>query len=502
MVFVPTLELSIFAQRTSHIATPTLPALLFNSLEFAVFLIIVWVLYWKVFQRKLVQQNAFLVVVSYLFYGWWDYRFLGLIFLSSLVDYFVSQRIYGTDNKTHKKRWLWVSISINLGILIFFKYFNFFADSFESLLGYFGLHADPFTLTILLPVGISFYTFQTLSYTVDVYRGQLEPETSPVNFFAFVSFFPQLVAGPIERASRLLPQFRKSRTFDYQTSVDGLRQMLWGFVKKVVIADSFAPSVEYIFDHHGELGGAALFLGGMFFLIQVYGDFSGYSDIALGTAKLFGFRLMVNFDKPFFSQNFTEVWRRWHISLGSWFRDYVYIPLGGNRHGRFRKTLYLSLTLILMAFWHGASWNMILWGVILCIYQLPNFYFTRIRARYQIQNLYLLRAVQGVRIVLTFLLFGYSLIIFRATSFWGGIHHYVRIFQSADWWVIPEELQGNYHGWFFLGLIVFEALTFKQEHPLVLTRVPRPLRWLLYIGLSWLVVSYFDHQASFIYFQF
>lgn len=303
--------------------------MLFNSLEFALFLPIVFALYWFLPFKRLRGQNALVVVASYVFYGWWDWRFLGLILLSTLTDYAMGLWMGATAEQHKRKRLLWVSLGLNLGLLGFFKYFNFFVDSFTTAFTFFGVAIQSNTLNIILPVGISFYTFQTLSYTIDVYKRSIEPTKDLVAFAAFVSFFPQLVAGPIERASNLLPQFTQRRFFDREMAVDGLRQILWGLFKKVVIADSCAKYANFIFDSSATLSGSTLVLGALFFTFQIYGDFSGYSDIAIGTSRLFGFSLKRNFAFPYFSRDIAEFWRRWHISLTSWFRDYLYIPLGG-----------------------------------------------------------------------------------------------------------------------------------------------------------------------------
>ncbi len=307
--------------------------MLFNSIDFAIFLPIVFFLYWFVTGKNLRLQNILLVVASYVFYGWWDWRFLILIFFTSTMDFTISRQLANTDSLRARKLLLAGSIIIDLGILGFFKYFNFFADNFITAFRFFGHEIQAHSLKIILPVGISFYTFQSLSYTIDVYRRKLEPTSNLIDFLAFVSFFPQLVAGPIERATNLLPQFYRRREFDYAKAVDGMRQMLWGLFKKIVIADNCARFANQIFSNSSSLSGSTLVLGVLFFTFQIYGDFSGYSDIAVGTARLFGFSLMRNFAYPYFSRDIAEFWRRWHISLSTWFRDYLYIPLGGSRGG-------------------------------------------------------------------------------------------------------------------------------------------------------------------------
>ena len=312
--------------------------MLFNSFEFLLFLPIVFCLYWFVFNKNLQWQNALVLVASYFFYGWWDWRFLGLIFLSTMVDYFVGLAIDQQEEDNTRKRLLYVSVFFNLGVLGFFKYFNFFIESWQDLLTSIGYESgNTWTLKIILPVGISFYTFQTMSYTIDIYRRNLKPTRDFISFAAFVSFFPQLVAGPIERATNLLLQIEGKRIFKYEQGVDGLRLILWGMFKKVVIADSLAPYVNDIFANYHMYDGGTLWLGAIYFAFQIYCDFSGYSDIAIGTAKLFGFELMTNFKFPYFSRNIGEFWRRWHISLSTWFRDYLYIPLGGSRAGKWKS---------------------------------------------------------------------------------------------------------------------------------------------------------------------
>ena len=312
--------------------------MLFNSIDFAIFLPIVFILYWFVTNKNLKLQNLLIVAASYLFYGWWDWRFLLLILFSTLVDYTIGRKLRIEDNQTKRKLLLWTSILVNLGFLGFFKYYNFFLDNFVTAFSFIGHPINPQGLNIILPVGISFYTFQTLSYTIDVYKRKLEPTEDFIAFSAFVSFFPQLVAGPIERATNLLPQFYKKRTFEYSKAVDGMRQILWGLFKKIVIADNCASYVNDIFSNYQDYSGNTLIIGAILFAFQIYGDFSGYSDIAIGTSRLFGFNLKQNFAFPYFSRDIAEFWRRWHISLSTWFRNYLYIPLGGSRGGNWNKT--------------------------------------------------------------------------------------------------------------------------------------------------------------------
>ena len=345
--------------------------MLFNSIDFAIFLPVVFLLYWFVTNKNLKFQNLLIVAASYLFYGWWDWRFLSLILFSTIVDYSVGRGLLKHENLSKRKLLLWTSILVNLGFLGFFKYYNFFIDNFTAAFSFLGTEISANSLNIILPVGISFYTFQTLSYTVDVYKRKLEPTKDFIAFTAFVSFFPQLVAGPIERATHLLPQFYKQRTFDYAKAVDGMRQILWGLFKKIVIADNCAQFANEIFNNSADMSGSSLVLGALFFTFQIYGDFSGYSDIAIGTSRLFGFDLMQNFNFPYFSRDIAEFWRRWHISLSTWFRDYLYISLGGSRGGTWKKIRNTFIIFIVSGFWHGANWTFIAWGALNAIYFLP-----------------------------------------------------------------------------------------------------------------------------------
>src|SRR6056300_856527 len=354
--------------------------MLFNSLDFAVFLPIVFALYWFVTNQNLKLQNALIVAASYVFYGWWDWRFLSLIIFSTLVDYSIGRRLKNEEKQSTRKILLWTSIIVNLGFLGFFKYYNFFLDNFVAAFSFFGQEIQPNSLNIILPVGISFYTFQTLSYTIDVYKKKLEPTKDFIAFSAFVCFFPQLVAGPIERATNLLPQFYKKRTFEYDKAVDGMRQILWGLFKKIVIADNCAEYANLIFNNSADMNGSTLVLGAIFFTFQIYGDFSGYSDIAIGTSRLFGFDLMQNFNFPYFSRDIAEFWRRWHISLSTWFRDYLYIPLGGSRGGTWMKVRNTFIIFLISGFWHGSNWTFVVWGGLNALYFLPLMLLKRNRA--------------------------------------------------------------------------------------------------------------------------
>jgi len=345
--------------------------MLFNSASFAIFLPIVFAVYWLLAQKNLLYQNVFLLACSYYFYACWDWRFLFLLMFSTALDYVSGIKMEEAKNENHRKLWFYASILINVGFLGFFKYFNFFADSFQSVLRGFGIESDMWVLQIILPVGISFYTFHGLSYVIDIYKRKIVAERNIVSYSLFVSYFPLLVAGPIERATHLLPQIKRKRHFNYNQAIDGLYQILWGLFKKVVIADSCALYANEIFDSYPTMNSFSLLLGAVYFAFQIYGDFSGYSDIALGVSKLFGIDLLRNFNYPYFSRDIAEFWRRWHISLSSWFKDYLYIPLGGSRGSLYKKIRNTFIIFLVSGFWHGANWTFVIWGAINALYFLP-----------------------------------------------------------------------------------------------------------------------------------
>lgn len=338
--------------------------MLFNSLDFAIFLPVVFAVYWFALKGKRRAQNGWLLIASYFFYGWWDPRFLILIALSSALDFWAGQKIHQADDESVRKRYLWLSLLTNIGILGLFKYYNFFVDNIKTA---FSLMGDPvgdsWSLNLILPIGISFYTLQSLSYTIDIYRRKLKPESDPLSFFTFVAFFPQLIMGPIERATNMLPQFNRDREFDGDQAILGMRQFIWGLFKKVVIADGCAQYVNSIFADPSSASGLTLLIGGIYFTFQIYADFSGYSDMAIGIGRLFGFKLMDNFRYPFFSRSIGAFWRHWHISLMQWFRDYLYIPLGGNRGSKSRTLVHIVLVFTLSGLWHGAAWTFVLFGL-------------------------------------------------------------------------------------------------------------------------------------------
>jgi D-alanyl-lipoteichoic acid acyltransferase DltB (MBOAT superfamily) len=353
--------------------------MLFNSIDFAIFLPIVFILYWFVTYKNLKLQNLLIVISSYIFYGWWDWRFLSLILFSTILDYSIGISLSKQVNQNKRKMLLWISILMNLGFLGFFKYYNFFLANFMTAFSFFGTEINANSLNIILPVGISFYTFQTLSYTIDVYKRQLETTKDFIAFSAFVSFFPQLVAGPIERATNLLPQFYKKRIFDNCKSVDGSYLIIWGLFKKIVIADSCAIYSNEIFSKYESMNSFSLLVGAIYFSFQIYGDFSGYSDIAIGTSKIFGIDLKRNFAFPYFSRDIAEFWRRWHISLSTWFRDYIYIPLGGSKVSKLQSFRNIFIIFLVSGFWHGANWTFIIWGLLNALYFIPLFLTNRNR---------------------------------------------------------------------------------------------------------------------------
>ena len=471
----------------------------FNSIEFFIFLPLVFLLYWSLY-KSMKLQNALIVAVSYVFYGWWNVRLLFLIALTSFLSYLSGVLIerMNTKGRTNHlftpKNVMLLNVIVNLGILGVFKYYNFFIDNLIDLFSIFGIHLQLTTLQLILPVGISFYTFQALSYTIDVYHHRIRPTNDVLAFFAYVSFFPQLVAGPIERATNLLPQFLAERKFDYDKAVDGMRQILWGFFMKVVIADNCAGIVNIVFNRYEEASWPMLALGALMFTFQIYGDFAGYSNIAIGSARLFGFNLMENFRNPYFSANIPEFWRRWHVSLNTWFRDYVYIPLGGNKHGKMKQIRNIMVVFGLSGLWHGANWTYVVWG----IYHGVFVAFFRKDGWFSRRNFF--------TIATTFVVVVFGWIIFRADS----------ISQAADY--IPGLLtlqQGEGRiglalsdikvfstSAFIVVLMLLEYLTKDRPHPLVDMPSNRLLRWGTYLFLIFLMLVFIGKSETFIYFQF
>ena len=477
--------------------------MLFNSIEFLLFLPVVFVLYWFVFNKKLKYQNLLILVSSYVFYGWWDYRFLSLILLSTIVDYFIGLGISNQASLKNKRILLWCSVLFNLGILGFFKYYNFFVDSWIDLFSSVGYDIKSvWTLNIILPVGISFYTFQTMSYTIDIYKGKLKPTNDFISFASFVSFFPQLVAGPIERASNLLPQILKKRVFKYEQGVQGLRLILWGMFKKVVIADSLAPVVNDIFGNYQELGGGTLWLGAIYFAFQIYCDFSGYSDIAIGTSKLFGFELMSNFKFPYFSRNIGEFWRRWHISLSTWFRDYIYIPLGGSQKGKWKSIRNVFIIFVVSGFWHGANWTFIFWGLFHAMLFLPSFIFNTNR-KYTTsiiaENTLFPSPKELIKVLTTFLLVTIGWVFFRSETIGDSFNYINQMIFEIDMPITNRSLMIFY----VLPFVLIEYLI--KSYPRLNYKTPLNLFFeILHMSiLLILIIIYFGRgEVNFIYFQF
>ncbi|MCA6066835.1 MBOAT family protein [Chryseobacterium sp. RG1] len=476
--------------------------MLFNSFSFLIFLPIVFILYWFVFHKKFQYQNMLLLFASFYFYACWDWRFMFLLLFSILLDYVSGIKIENSSGKHEAKIWLTISIAINLGFLGFFKYYNFFIESFADLLNGFGMKTNIWLLNIVLPVGISFYTFHGLSYVIDVYKKRISSEKNFVDYAVFVSYFPLLVAGPIERATHLLPQIQRKRTFNYEQATDGLRQILWGFFKKMVIADNCAPLVNEIFNNYHSESSVTLVLGVILFAFQIYGDFSGYSDIALGVSRLFGIELLKNFAFPYFSRDIAEFWRRWHISLSSWFRDYLYIPLGGSKGGLWMKIRNTFAIFLVSGFWHGANWTFIVWGGLNAIYFLPL-----LLAKTNRQNLEVIakgRLLPSLKeffqVIITFAITCFAWIFFRADSVSDALMY------------IKNMCTGKLHlsnpfptkVFALIGImLLIEWINRSQFHGLEIKRFNPWLRRALYVCFIYIIIRYANFgNNEFIYFQF
>lgn len=482
--------------------------MLFNSIDFAVFLPIVFFIYWFLVEKNLRLQNLLIVLSSYFFYGLWDWRFLTLILFSTLVDYSVGLKLGSEANTTKRKLLLWISIIVNLGFLGVFKYYNFFLENFVSAFSFFGSKLNVSSLNVILPVGISFYTFQTLSYSIDVYKKRLEPTKDFFAFSAFVCFFPQLVAGPIERATHLLPQFYKKRVFIYSKAIDGMKQILWGLFKKVVIADNCAEYANLIFNNSEDYSGSTLVIGAVFFTFQIYGDFSGYSDIAIGTSRLFGFDLMRNFNFPYFSRDISEFWRRWHISLSTWFRDYLYFPLGGSRGGTWMKIRNTFIIFIVSGFWHGANWTYIIWGGVNAIYFLPLLLTNRNRKN--LDNISNDTFFPNIReffsIIGTFLLTVFAWIFFRAKNLEHAFSYISEIF-SLSLFKMPSfrgMTDALITGTLVLVFLIIEWLGKNGQYAIdeFGSTWNKPMRYLFYYLIILAIISFGGKEQAFIYFQF
>ena len=476
--------------------------MLFNSIEFLLFLPTIFILYWFVFNKNLKYQNTLILVSSYVFYGWWDYRFLSLIFLSTIVDYVIGLSISNQSSKKKQKSLLWGSVLFNLSVLGFFKYYNFFVDSWVELFSSLGYEIKSiWTLNFILPVGISFYTFQTMSYTIDIYRKKLEPTKDFISFASFVSFFPQLVAGPIERASNLLPQILKKREFQYDQVIQGLKLILWGMFKKVVIADSLAPIVDDIFSNYQDFGGGTLWLGAIYFSFQIYCDFSGYSDIAIGTSKLLGFELMSNFKFPYFSRNIGEFWRRWHISLSTWFRDYLYIPLGGSQEGKWKSIRNIFIIFLVSGFWHGANWTFIFWGLFHSILFLPTFMFNKNRnytSSIIAANTLLPSLKEFINVVTTFLLVTIGWVFFRSESIGDSFSYLTSMISNIN---IVTHLSPKI-SFYILVLVLVDWTQRFDERNLFVTFPKLIFKIFVIICVFLILINFKKESQQFIYFDF
>ena len=477
--------------------------MLFNSLDFAIFLPLVCILYWGLCRKSKRHQNLLILVASYVFYGWWDWRFLSLLLISTVVDYTVGLQLKKTNRANHRKLLLFISLAVNLGLLGFFKYYNFFIENFTTAFTFFGGSIQPNTLNIILPVGISFYTFQTLSYTIDIYRKKLKPTSDFVSFATFVSFFPQLVAGPIERATQLLPQISEKRRFNAHNAVTGIKQIIWGLFKKIVIADSCAQYANEIFANYETASSSTLILGVVYFAFQIYGDFSGYSDTAIGTARLFNIKLLPNFRYPYFSRDIAEFWRRWHISLSTWFRDYIYIPLGGSRGSKAQHMFNLFVVFTIGGLWHGASWNFIVWGVLNALFFIPLFFYKKYSVHKDTvaQHTVLPNLKEVAGMLSTFLLVLLGFIFFRTESIPQAWEYMQRILHFD---MQIELLQIERYSFemipLLLMLVSVEWIYRKQEFPLGSSRY----EYIKTIGILLMILIFgsFSNLQEFIYFQF
>lgn len=479
--------------------------MLFNSLAFALYLPIVFLAYWFLF-KKLSLQNLWVMIASYVFYGWWDWRFLLLIAITTTCSFFSG--IFISRARTRKVRliWLWGNVCLNLGILVLFKYYGFFVANLQALLNPLGISLDSVTVSLILPVGISFYTFQALSYSIDVYRNKIEPTRDVVAFFAFISFFPQLVAGPIERATNLLPQFLRSRRFDYGQAVDGCRQILWGLFKKMVVADNCAVAVDAIFSGYETMGALHLWIGAILFTFQIYGDFSGYSDIAIGVAKLFNINLMRNFNAPYFSRDIAEFWRKWHISLTTWFRDYIYIPLGGSRVAKGKIVRNTFIVFLVSGLWHGAEWTFVVWGGYHAMLFLPLIltgrnrkYIGEIAER---RNLPAMR--EATYMAITFILVSIGWVIFRAENMMHAWHYIERMFTAWD--VHDAMINGKRCFLWIAMLLSIEWIERRRTHAFAIAGHGllkyRVVRWAMYLFFVIICLVFSGVSSDFIYFQF
>lgn len=478
--------------------------MIFNSLEYLLFLPLTFILYWFILKKSRKLQNTFLLLMSYFFYGMWNWNFLFLLLFSTLLDYVSGIQIERSATITKKKFWLVLSVCINLGFLGLFKYYNFFIESVVDIFLTLGIRYNLTLLNIILPVGISFYTFHGLSYVFDIYNKKIRARSNWVDYALFVSFFPLLVAGPIERATHLLPQIETNRQFDYLKTLDGLKQILWGLFKKIVIADNCAVYVDIIFNDPSNYSGSTLLLGAIFFSFQIYGDFSGYSDIALGSARILGFELLKNFSFPYFSRNLSEFWKRWHISLSSWFRDYLYIPLGGNKLGKFKQIKNVLIVFIVSGFWHGANWTFLIWGFINGIFVvLDNFVFkTQFKDSIVASGRMIPTFKEFFQILITFIVVSFIWIIFRADNINALIDYYNHLFTFSIF-SIPEIRPTR-----LLFLIIFLMFIewMGRESDFAISKLfnnkSKIIRWAFYLTIVCSILIFGGKPQTFIYFQF
>jgi alginate O-acetyltransferase complex protein AlgI len=475
----------------------------FNSLAFALFLPIVFFLYWFVFNKTKSTQNALLIIASYYFYSCWDWRFLFLLVFSTFLDYYTGIQIEKSTNDKGRKFWFWLSIIVNLGFLGLFKYYNFFSASFAQMLTSGGIKASPILLDVILPVGISFYTFHGLSYVIDIYYKRIKAEDNFVDYSLFVSYFPLLVAGPIERATHLLPEIKVKREFDLQKAKEGIYQIIWGLVKKVVIADTCATYANAIFDNYTSMNSLSLILGAIYFAFQIYGDFSGYSDIALGVSKLFGLDLLRNFNYPYFSRDIAEFWRRWHISLSSWFRDYLYIPLGGSKGSKIMQVRNVFIIFVVSGFWHGANWTYLAWGFINAVYFLPLLLLNR--NRNNVDEILLKWNLDSVRtivnIAMTFCLSTIAWVFFRAKTITDACLYLKRILLNGEF--SSQYLKNERYNYELLLMVCLFVLVEWNNRTKVepISGKYSTVKMALAIAAILALGTYSDYK-EFIYFQF
>ena len=475
----------------------------FNSLHFAIFLPIVFILYWVIGAKSKINQNYILILASYYFYSCWDWRFLFLLVFSTLLDYVSGMKIEKSQTPFERKMWLWICVTINLGFLGVFKYYNFFASSFAKLVHSFGFTASPILLKLILPVGISFYTFHGLSYIIDIYYKRIKAEKNFVDYSLFVSYFPLLVAGPIERATHLLPQLKVNRKFEFNKAKEGIYQIVWGLVKKVVIADSCAIYANEIFNHYNSMNSWSLILGAIYFAFQIYGDFSGYSDIALGTSKLFGIDLLRNFNYPYFSRDIAEFWRKWHISLSSWFRDYLYIPLGGSKGNKLFQVRNTFIIFLVSGFWHGANFTYVAWGLINALYFLPLLLLNQNRKN--VADFTLGFNFDSVRTLLnilsTFALTCIAWIFFRSKTITDAFLYIKRMFENQKFSTEYFRIE-RYSNELLALVLIFVIIEWNNRHKL--EPISGKWSWLkLSLCLAAIVaLGIFSDYKEFIYFQF